>query len=390
MTRVMVLGSGIVGAAIAYELSLVAELEVIVLDPHFPGQGATRAALGVLMAVISQKLKGKGLKLRLASLKRYETLIPELEAQIQCPIPYNRAGILKLSQTPTELATWPTLIAARSQQGWPLIPLNAAQLQASYPQINTDSFPHGLFSPGDRQVHPLILTQALVTAAQQNGVEFRSGEAAMAIPAQPLWGNGMEPAMGDAPGLHHPQTLNTCTGVVTTRTTYSADWVVICAGIQSSTLLRSLPQPPPPATAPLEIQPVLGQALRLRVPQTFTMASEPVITAHDIHVVPLGNGQYWLGATVEFGEGLQPPQPDPAGLARIWEQATAFYPALSQGEILETWSGLRPRPVGRPAPIVEPVAGYANLLLATGHYRNGVLLAPITAEMIKTIIRQRC
>lgn len=379
MTRVIVLGSGVVGATIAYELSLVAELEVVVLDPHPPGSGATRAALGVLMAVISQKLKGKRLNLRLTSLQRYETLIPELEAQIQTPIPYNRAGILKLSHTPADLAAWPTLIATRSQQGWPLTHFNAAQLQATYPQIKTDPFQDGLFSPCDRQVHPLVLTQALVRAAQQNGVEFRQGEAAIAILGK----------LGETAPAHATAPLHRCTGVVTEQTTISADWVVIAAGIQSSPLLRSLTTPPSPSSPPLEIQPVLGQALRIRLPQAVSPTPEPVITAEDVHVVPLGNREYWLGATVEFGEGLNPPLPDPAGLPKILEQATAFYPALKDGEILETWMGLRPRPVGRPAPVVEPLAGYANLLLATGHYRNGVLLAPVTAEMIKTVILEQ-
>jgi glycine/D-amino acid oxidase-like deaminating enzyme len=63
-------------------------------------------------------------------------------------------------------------------------------------------------------------------------------------------------------------------------------------------------------------------------------------------------------------------------------EAIALYPALAQGTILETWSGLRPRPMERAAPVIEPLAGYRNVLVASGHYRNGVLLAPITAVRV--------
>lgn len=67
-------------------------------------------------------------------------------------------------------------------------------------------------------------------------------------------------------------------------------------------------------------------------------------------------------------------------------QAIAFCPALAQATVIKTWSGLRPRPEGRPAPVIEPLPGYNNVLLATGHYRNGVLLAPATAQIIAQMI----
>ena len=76
----------------------------------------------------------------------------------------------------------------------------------------------------------------------------------------------------------------------------------------------------------------------------------------------------------------------PEKLEVVMKQAIAFCPALAEATIIKTWSGLRPRPEGRPAPIIGHLQGFSNVLLATGHYRNGVLLAPATAQAIRQII----
>jgi glycine/D-amino acid oxidase-like deaminating enzyme len=96
MSHVLVIGCGVVGAAIAYELSLIPGLKVTVIDKQSPAQGATGAALGILMAVISHKIKGNAWRMRQTSIQRYETLIPELEALTGRQIPFNRQGILLL------------------------------------------------------------------------------------------------------------------------------------------------------------------------------------------------------------------------------------------------------------------------------------------------------
>jgi glycine/D-amino acid oxidase-like deaminating enzyme len=127
-----------------------------------------------------------------------------------------------------------------------------------------------------------------------------------------------------------------------------------------------------------------------------------VITGNDIHVVPLGQGEYWIGATVEFPEfaegesassfsqanGLGAIAASPAALKTVWEGAIALCPALAQAEVQHTWSGLRPRPENRPAPVLERLSACPNVILATGHYRNGVLLAPATAVWVRGEIEE--
>jgi glycine/D-amino acid oxidase-like deaminating enzyme len=132
---------------------------------------------------------------------------------------------------------------------------------------------------------------------------------------------------------------------------------------------------------------VLGQAVRLKLNAPLGDRSfQPVITGDDVHIVPLGSGEYWVGATVEFPGATGEVAADPKSLQQVMTGAIALCPALANATLLKTWSGLRPRPQNRPAPVVERLSGYENILLATGHYRNGVLLAPATAEKVKEAI----
>ena len=363
MSRVAVIGCGVVGATIAYELSQVPGLTVTVIDRQPPAQAATGAALGVLMGVISQKIKGKAWQLRLASLQRYETLIPELEAIAEQSVPFNRQGILRLCLMGEELTRWQDLATVRQTQGYTLEVLELDQLQVSYPQLQTDQLIGAVYSPSDRQVDPVALTSALVTAAKQRGVQFQFGSPVQAIHCNP---NGSD--------------LKTCQFIETTTERLAVDWVVIAAGLGATPLTASLQQA-------IAIRPVLGQALHLRLDEPLApLGQQPVITGNDVHIVPLPDNEYWVGSTVEFPVNGEPGEPDAALLEGVLAQAIAFCPALAKATVLKTWSGLRPRPEGRPAPIIGPLTGYNNVLLATGHYRNGVLLAPATAQIIRDLI----
>jgi glycine/D-amino acid oxidase-like deaminating enzyme len=358
MTHVVVVGCGVVGAAIAYELSQFPDLSITVLDRQPPAQAATGAALGVLMGVISQKVKGNAWRMRQSSIQRYETLIPELEAIAQQPIPHNRQGILMLCFDAEALPKWQQLAETRQSQGWQLEIWNQENLHSRCPQINLEKVLAAIYSPQDRQVDPTALTLALVKAAQKKGVTFH-------FDAQVL---GLKSDSTDG--------LQACQQIETTARNFPADWVVVAAGLGSTLLTQA-------GIQPADIRPVLGQAVQLQLENPLgDRTFQPVITGDDIHIVPLSNGQYWIGATVEFPNDAGEVSADSAQLEGVLEGAIALCPALAQAKTLKAWSGLRPRPYGRPAPIIEPLSGYTNVLLATGHYRNGVLLAPATAQAV--------
>lgn len=357
--KVAVIGCGVVGAMIAYELSQISGLQITVLDRQLPAQASTGAALGVLMGAISQKVKGRSWKLRQTSVQRYETLVEELG---HC-LPYNRQGILLLCFDEAELPRWQSLIETRHAQGWPIEHWEVSKLRSRCPQIQHPDIVAAIYSPLDRQIDPTALTLALVEAAKQRGVRFEFDRPALSI--QSAEGRAQQ--------------------IVTASGNLMADWVVVAAGLGSTDLTRSL-------DAPLDLRPVLGQALKVELPHPIgDLAFQPVITGDDIHLVPISQNQYWIGATVEL--------PDETGIAaeanadrlqQVFEAAIAICPALAEAKILHTWSGLRPRPHNQPAPVIGLLPGYNNVLLATGHYRNGVLLAPATAAAVREAIDPDC
>jgi glycine/D-amino acid oxidase-like deaminating enzyme len=206
-------------------------------------------------------------------------------------------------------------------------------------------------------VDPTALTLALVAAAEQNGVSFQ---------------------------FNTPVTAAGANQLTTPGGPLEFDWLVVAAGVGSTPFANA-------SQHPLEIRPVLGQAMQVQLSQPLGHPDwQPVITGEDVHLVPLGGGSYWVGATVEFappGNGQEQSfQPDPAQLEDILHQAIARFPALASATILRRWYGFRPRPEGRPAPVIERVPGHPTVILATGHYRNGVLLAPATAAAVRDML----
>jgi glycine/D-amino acid oxidase-like deaminating enzyme len=365
--NVVIIGCGVVGAAIAYELSQVKGLKITVCDRQLPAQASTGAALGVLMGVISQKIKGKAWQMRQTSIQRYETLIPELEALTGRKIPFNRQGILMLlsdsSLSVEGISAWEKLAEIRQSQGWHLEIWDTAKLQNICPQINNEKITGAVYSPQDRQLDPTSLTLALVEAAQQNGVTFKFGVAVL-----------------DTPTSTPESSLQFCNQLETTEGKIAADWFVIAAGLGSTPLTAKLKQM-------VDIRPVLGQALQMRVGHPLGNPDfQPAIAGNDVHIVPVDGTDYWVGATVEFPNNGNEIPPNQELLESVREQAIAFCPELATATILRTWSGLRPRPEGRPAPVIAKLPGFSNVLLATGHYRNGVLLAPATAYAIREMI----
>ncbi len=354
MSRVVIIGGGVVGAMVAYELSRLGQA-VTLCERDTPGAGSTGAALGVLMGIVSQKMTGRGWRLREQSIRRYQTLLPELTTLTGREIPHNPQGIvmLRFTDDPRD-DRWHRLQRVREKQGWPLEVWDREELRSHCPQLESDRLLGAVYSPQDGQINPRALTAALWAGAQHYGADCRLSTAVESF------------------GFDEER----CREVIVAGATLACDWLILAAGLGSTPLTAQLQQP-------VEIQPVLGQAFRVKLPQPLNGGNfDPVISGEDVHIVPLGGGEYWIGATVEFPDSQGDVIADPALKEQVWQQAIALCPALAQGEIVESWSGLRPRPQGQPAPLIGPLPGYTNVLLATGHYRNGVLLAPATAQAI--------
>jgi glycine oxidase len=382
MIRVAIIGCGIVGASIAFELSHYPELKVTVFDKQPPAQAATGAALGVLMGVISHKTKGRNWHFRETSLQRYETLIPELETMTGRKIPVNKQGILMLCGKGEDLSKWEKLRSIRSSQGWKLEIWDLDRVRSQCPHLAVnDNIIAAIYSPCDRQIDPTALTLALVDAAKINGVNFEFGVEVTGL-------------MGEQDACSTTNLIPCGTGILpvlengakcqiqTSSNKLEFDRLIIAAGLGSSALTASLNQL-------VDIRPVLGQALHLRSPNPLENPDfAPVITCNDVHIVPLGNREYWVGATVEFPLNGEEIVQNSEMLDEVMARAIAIFPALAKATIIRQWSGLRPRPEKRPAPIIDRLLSNSNILIASGHYRNGVLLAPATAQTIREMILQ--
>jgi glycine/D-amino acid oxidase-like deaminating enzyme len=366
MSNVVIIGSGVVGAAIAYELSKKPNLNITLLDEKEPASGSTGAALGILIGYLSHKIKGRAWEIRSESLRIYETLLPELEELSGIKIPCNRQGIVKLLFEGDNGEKWQNLINIRTKQGFTLQKWDLSQLRAKCPQVQAHRVKGAIYSPGDRQLNPRFLTKALVAGAVQRGVKCMFGQKVQKI----------QTSDQDGANKRH------CTYISTRDASIPVDWLILASGTGTNNLISPL--------SPLEeikIRPVLGQALLLKRDQEMGNPHfQPVITGNDVHIAPLGGGNYGIGATVEFPNDMGEVVPNEDLLKQVTQEAISFCPSLSNATIVYSWSGKRPRPEGKPAPVIERLAGFTNIILATGHYRNGVLLAPATAIRVAEMI----
>jgi glycine/D-amino acid oxidase-like deaminating enzyme len=348
MRNITIIGCGVIGAAIAYELSKSEyTLNVTVLEANpQPAMVATGSALGVMMAVSSSRARGVLVKLRLASLSKYDRLISDLVTQTKLDILYNRNGILNLYRSPEAEPKARSLSGIRERQGFDLQWLNREQLSEDFPLWKTDG---GLLSPCDRAVHPTQLVKALVEAATQNGVKF-------------IWNT----------------TVNNLEDI-------SSDRLIVTSGLGSNALLAPLLKNHPKYSGQDLMQPVGGQALLLNIPNLNLKNVVHIENedGSDLNIVPLGGDRYWLGATLEFEPNELPRE---ANVSLLLEQAIAWCPTFMNAEVIETWAGDRPRPQANQSPILGFVPDHPHILIATAHYRNGVLMAPITAQITKDLL----
>ncbi|WP_164920975.1 NAD(P)/FAD-dependent oxidoreductase [Thermosynechococcus vestitus] len=341
---VTIVGAGVVGSAIAYELSRVldaAATPILVLEAQREEDWqATGAALGVLIVHLSRRRRGRNFQLRQASLARYETLIPELEAQTGIKIPYQRQGIVEICTTEAAAIAAQAWLQEQTPSGvrW----LSPAEVQDHCPLLELHHIHGALWATGDRQVTPKPLTQALRQAARQRGVQFFYQTPVRQLQRSRGWILELD------------------------QTSLETEYLILAAGLGTTPLTEALDRP-------VTLEPVLGQALEFACQVD---GNTPVMTADGIHFVPLPWGRVWVGATVEFNALIGNPQT----LDQLRRRASELWRVLETAPLTQQWQGVRPRPSDRPAPIIERMDDHT--WLATGHYRNGILLAPVTAQKI--------
>lgn len=335
---VVVIGGGAIGCAIAWKLAL-ANTRVTLLERAEPGRAATWAAAGML-SPLGEIKQPSFLQLTSASRDLYESFVSELIDASGVDVEFGAPGKLEVALSVHELTTL-------RDDDRPL--LDASAVRALEPAIST-ALAGGVLYPTDAFVDNRALGAALRRAGERAGVTVRPGVGARAIDS--------------TAGRLHGVVLDDGETIASAR-------VVVCAGAWSAQL-AGLPRP-------LPVAPVKGQMIALR----SSVGLRHMLQSTDCYVIPRSAERVLVGATVER-VGFDA-RTTARGIESMLSAARAIVPSLADAELLETWNGFRP---GTPddLPILGAEPMLPGLVYATGHYRNGILLAPITAQLTTELI----
>jgi glycine oxidase len=346
---VLVVGGGCIGLAVAWRAAL-AGLRVTVADPH-PGAGASWAAAGML-APVTEVHHGEEalLRLNLASAERYPSFVEELEEDAETGVGYRRCGTLFVAADGGDRAVLEELHRFQQSLGLAARLLSGRECRSLEPML-APGIRGGILAPEDHQIDSRRLTPALLAAATRRGVAVRRSAVAEVVVAD-----------GRAVGVRLEGGEVLGSGVV-----------VLAAGCWSA----SIPGPPPGVMP--AVRPVKGQILHLRGPAHPAFLSRNlrgVARGSHVYLVPRHDGRIVLGATVEE-KGYDTAVTADAAYTLL-RDAHELLPGVLELELAETHAGLRPGSADN-APLIGPSA-LPGLVMATGHYRNGVLLTPATAD----------
>jgi glycine oxidase len=351
-SRVIIIGAGVIGLGIGWRLA--ARADVTIFDRGKAGAGASRAAAGMLAACCEGEPGEEGLiALGRESQTRWPAFAEELQRVSGIDVELRQEGTLVLALTADDRAEIMHRSAFQRSLDLPVEWLSAAETRAREPRL-AGKISGALFSPQDHQVDNRKLTQALRVAAEAAGAKIHEHR-----PVRQIVVKG-----GRATGV-----------TLEDGTIASADSVVLAAGAWSRSIDGLAPDRRPP------VRPIKGQILALRMDAAAPLVSH-VLWAPGAYLVPRRDGRLIIGATVEekgFDDTITA-----GGMLTLLEAAWRAVPAIEELPIAEVWVGHRPGSRDD-APILGP-GPLDGLFYATGHHRNGILLAPVTADAMARLI----
>ncbi|MFH8420746.1 glycine oxidase ThiO [Streptomyces sp. NPDC018038] len=353
---VLVVGGGIIGLVTAWRAAL-RGLRTAVVDPA-PGGGAAHVAAGMLAAVTELHYGEETLLgLNLASAARYPAFVAELEEATGHDVGHRACGTLAVALDADDRAHLRELHALQSRCGLASEWLSGRECRRLEPML-APGVRGGLRVDGDHQVDPRRLAAALLVACERAGVVFHRAVA-----------ERLTVRRDRARGV-----------VLAGGRELTAEQVVLAAGSLSGRLAGVPDEVLPP------VRPVKGQVLRLRVPAPYapflSRTVRAVVRGSHVYLVPRENGELVVGATSE--ELGWDTTVTAGGVYELLRDAHELVPGLTELPLTETLAGLRPASPDN-APLLGPTA-LPGLHLATGHYRNGVLLTPVTGDVMAEVL----
>ncbi|MFI6941047.1 glycine oxidase ThiO [Streptomyces sp. NPDC050418] len=353
---VLVVGGGIIGLVTAWR-SAQQGLRTAVVDPA-PGRGAAQVAAGMLAAVTELHYGEETLlALNLASADRYPSFAEELTEASGEDLGYRSCGTLSVALDADDRAHLREVHALQQRAGLASEWLSGRECRRLEPML-APGVRGGLRADDDHQIDPRRLAKALLIACERAGVTFHRE-----------WAARLSVIRDRAAGV-----------ALTDGTELTAGRTVLAGGSHTA-LLTGLPE-----EVAVPVRPVKGQVLRLRIPDAYApflqRTVRAVVRGSDVYLVPRENGELVVGATSE--EQGYDTTVTAGGVYELLRDAHELIPGITELPLVETIAGLRP---GSPdnAPLLGPTA-LPDLLLATGHHRNGVLLTPVTGDAMAQVL----
>jgi glycine oxidase len=340
---VVVIGAGAIGCSVAYYLAR-AGARVTVVEKGEIGREASWASAGM----VSASPPGDDPLSRFY--REGAALFPEFAASIReetgIDIGYWRCGSLRLCRDPHRWPAWEHEFQTLKEAGVAVECWLGDAVRSYSPGLAHDAAA-ALYYPMASQVRPPRFVRALAAGAARLGVQFRTGQ----------------------PVIDFTREAGRITGVITPGGPISAGTVVLAAGAWSGEVSRSLPQP-------LPVAPARGQIVLL---EAMPPLLQTLVFDGDFYLTPRPDGKVLLGSTVEFtGFGRSPTA---EGVHELLQKGLAVAPGLRSTRFVTAWAGLRPY-AGREQPLIGPLPGHEEIVLATGHFRTGISPALITGQLV--------
>jgi glycine oxidase len=367
-------GGGVIGLAGAWRAAQ-AGARVCVLERAEPPAGATNVAAGML-APVGELSYGERelLEMMLASRALWPGFVTELEAVSGVEVGFRTTGALHVALDRDEAAELRRRHELQQELGleaeW-LTPTRCRELEPGL----TPTFVGGVMAAGDASVDPRALALALSAALREAGGELRTGTEVV----DALWDGERLAGVRTAPSGTQPVVVGNPVGDKGLRVDVHADAVVLCNGAWSGQT------PWLPAEARPSVRPVKGEVIELRPREGEPVPAERIVCSERIYLVPRTDGRLVAGATQE--ERGFDTTVTAGGVHELLREAYRVLPDIAEMELIGMVAGLRP---GTPDNL--PIVGRGaidGLLLATGHFRNGIMLAPITAEAVAATLADR-
>jgi glycine oxidase len=350
-SEILIIGGGVIGLALARGLKKSGARKITILERGAVGRESSFAAAGMLAPQAETDKLDDFFEFCHESNKLYPQFAAELLDETGIDIELDRAGTLYLAFIDEDVREINRRYVWQKGAGLAIEYLTAEEIRRNEPFVSPD-VREGLFFPNDRQVENRKLLLALQKFAELNEIRIIENAEVKNLIVK----NGK------------------ATGAATESEIFSADAVILAGGAWSSLVKLN------DSDLPFQVRPIRGQMLGF---QTVKRFFRHVVYSPRGYIVPRADGRILAGATVEdvgFDKNITE-----AGTEFLLERALEIAPSLANLEITDKWSGLRPFATDG-MPILGALAEAENLFAATAHYRNGILLAPLTAETLASKI----